>query len=196
MVPCNCEEIQCMILKLTYEPVPGDFDAQLMSQRHFYTAGLAVYITLSLMKRLLWLLLLLPALTWGADEFPEATNGRWLPDADQVRINKIYGAGENPSKADADAIREVAIEGIKGWSKQWPSNSCSSFRAGDPRLTTQGQSVLWVWCTVRKHEGRDSQGLWHIEDETTAYFAVIARAGSTWEFKRGYESRAKLLLFT
>ena len=29
-----------------YKPVPGDFYAQVMLQCHFYTAGLAVYITL------------------------------------------------------------------------------------------------------------------------------------------------------
>ena len=29
-----------------YKPLSGDFYAQIMLQRHFYTAGLAVYITL------------------------------------------------------------------------------------------------------------------------------------------------------
>ena len=34
-----------------YKPVSGDFYAQIMLQCHFYTAGLAVYITLSILWR-------------------------------------------------------------------------------------------------------------------------------------------------
>ena len=53
-----------------YEPVSGDFYAQVMLQCHFYTAGLAVYITLGVMnKNLLGFVVLVVAAAnvyWGA----------------------------------------------------------------------------------------------------------------------------------
>ncbi|OYT90598.1 MAG: hypothetical protein CFE43_17490 [Burkholderiales bacterium PBB3] len=145
------------------------------------------------MKHLIFILFLVPSLAWASKVLPEAIAGRWLPEADSRWFSKLYDASEVPAKIDAEVIRQAAIEGTREWLKQWPTPTCTNFSVGEPRVTPQRDSIVWVWCTVRKHEGRDSQGFSHIEDETTSYFVVMRREGTTWKFKRGYESRAKLM---
>ena len=46
--------------------VSGDFDVQVMLQRHFYPAGFAVYITLTGMKNVLWPTICLSAVAFFA----------------------------------------------------------------------------------------------------------------------------------